>query len=84
MTRAREKNPMISNLKHEAWAALNELPSIYQTIGKLNVALSKRKFGTSKHREIWNSITGLEVQADKLTSIIRIALFEPEQKLIRG
>jgi len=61
-------------LKQEALAALNELPSIRQAIGRLGLQLRRCKPGSKRHKEIWESLTLLENQASKGSSAIRLAL----------
>lgn len=64
------------SLKQDALAALSELPSVRQTIGKLGPQLRRCKPGSKRHQEIWNTLTRLENQACELSSTIRLALNE--------
>lgn len=67
-------------LKLDAVAALNELPSVSQTIGKLGPVLRRCKAGSKRHKEVWDALTRLENQACELTSTIRVALSALEDK----
>lgn len=55
-------------------AALDELPSVRQTIGKLGYQLRRCKPGTKRHKEIWDALTRLENEVCALSSKIRMAL----------
>jgi len=63
-------------LKVQALEALNELPSVRQTIGKLGPQLRRCKPGSKRHQEIWDTLTRLENQACEMSSTIRMALNE--------
>jgi len=64
------------SLRTEAVEALNELPSVRQTIGKLGPQLRRCKPGSKRHKEIWDTLTRLESQACEMSSKIRMALTE--------
>ena len=68
------------SLKQEALAALRELPSHRQTIGKLGAQLRRCKPGTKRYREIWDALTRLENDACEMSSTIRTALLRVPDK----
>jgi len=65
-------------MKHaEAHEALNELPSICQTVGVLGWALRRCKPGSKRHQRYWDRLTKLENQRNRMVTRIRLALESP-------
>lgn len=62
------------SLRQEAMDALADLQSVRQGIGKMGYMLRRCKPGTKRHKQLWDALTLLEGEADKLSSKIRLAL----------